>query len=88
MDENDSRCSTFDLDDIESDIASAGYYAYKDSAEVASQYREQGSGCISSGMTIIDVAAGDIIYLKARCQIAASIVPNNNSVGLNIMYIK
>ena len=69
-------------------IQLGGCYVYKGNAEIASQYVAMGSGSVSSGVKIINVAAGDVIYLKARYDVTTTCVPNNCSTMLNIMYIK
>lgn len=69
-------------------IQLGGCYVYKGNAEIASQYVAMGSGSVSSGVKIINVAAGDVIYLKARYDVTTTCVPNNCGTMLNIMYIK
>lgn len=66
-----------------------GVYIMKGSTEVLATYGNSAglNGGVTSGTAIITVAAGDIIYLKARNNTATTCVPNNASTCLNIGYI-
>ena len=66
-----------------------GCYLKKGSTEIQSQFILQyASGAISSGMKIITVAAGDIIYLNARSYTATTFNANVDSTNLCITYLK
>ena len=55
-----------------------GCYVVSSRGQETSQFLESGAaGAISSGVKIIPVTAGDVIYLKARSNIASSCAPNN-----------
>lgn len=64
---------------------SAGVYIYKGSSEIASNYAYLNQ--TSHAETVINVAAGDVIYLKARSATVATCVPNNVATQLNVQYI-
>lgn len=66
-----------------------GVYIKKGDDEIVSTYAHGVSavGCSTSGVAIISVAAGDIIYLCARSTVATTCRPNNNGTYLNIAYI-
>ena len=65
-----------------------GCYLQKNSAEIASQYIDSGSGAISAGTAIISVNAGDIITLNARTSSVGTAAPNNIATHLDIAYIQ
>lgn len=71
-----------------SSTTTAGCYVYKGTTEIVSQYRTQGTGCVTSGVVIMNVSAGDIIYIKARSSVAGTCIPNNAGLSLNVVYIK
>lgn len=66
-----------------------GCYVYKGSSEIASQFILQyASGAMSSGMRIINVVAGDILYLHARSYSATAYNASLETTNLSIAYIK
>lgn len=65
----------------------AGAYIYINDTETISHYGVQSAGCVSSGMLITNVSAGDVIYLKTRAGEAATFQPSNRGTVLNIMYL-
>lgn len=68
--------------------ATKGCYVVCSNGQEISQFIDSGSaGAISSGAKIIPVTAGDIIYLKARSNLASSCAPNNAATSLLVKYI-
>lgn len=66
-----------------------GCYIYKGTTEIVSQFILQyTSGAMSSGMRIINVAAGDIFYLHTRSYTATTYNANLESTNLCIAYLK
>ena len=64
-----------------------GAYIYINDKETVSHYGVQSAGCVSSGVLITNISAGDVIYLKARAGETGVCHPNNAGTVLNIMYI-
>lgn len=66
-----------------------GVYIKKGSGEVLATYGFQANmaGCATSGVAIISVAAGDVLYINARSTTATSCVPNNSATYLSVAYI-
>lgn len=64
-----------------------GCYIKRGTEEITSQYL-MGYASVASGKAIVPVTAGDIVYLNARCSVAANCVPNNNATHLDVKYIK
>lgn len=71
------------------DNSQRGCYIKKNGTEIITQYISGGTwaGGVSSGMTIISVAAGDVITLCARCSSNTTCQPNSGATILNIMYV-
>lgn len=66
---------------------SAGAYIYINGIETISHYGFQAAACVSSGVLITNISAGDVIHLKARAGADGSFHPQNAGTMLNIMYI-
>lgn len=66
-----------------------GIYIKKNSDEVVSTYGIVASvvGCATSGIAIIPVAAGDVLYIFGRCSVATSVQPNSGGTLLSVMYV-
>jgi hypothetical protein len=65
-----------------------GAYIYKNNTEIMAQYLPYGvSGTVSAGTRVVNVAAGDIIYLKARCSMATTVLPSDDGTVLSIAYL-
>lgn len=71
------------------DGSQRGCYVKKGSTEIITQYIAGGgwAGGVSSGVVIIPVVAGDVIYLCARCANATTCHPNSGATVLNVMYV-
>lgn len=70
-----------------SSVAQKGCYLFKNGGELISQYIQAGTGVVSSGTALIDVSAGDIITIAARCGIVCNASPNNKSTQLTVSYV-
>ncbi len=64
-----------------------GCYVYKNTSELTNNYIYYTAGGVSSGSIIVNVEAGDVIYLRARKSVAGTCAPNNNATHLDIEYI-
>jgi hypothetical protein len=67
----------------------AGCYIYKNTTESVSDMRYlTGQFGASIGTRIMNVVAGDVIYLKARSMVNSTAQPNNKATHLSIAYIR
>ena len=65
-----------------------GCYIYKGGSEISATWGQQGTGGgIGTGTLITTVKAGDVIYLRARSNLAGSCAPNNVATHLDITYL-
>lgn len=74
---------------LTSTATAAGCYVSKGNTELISQYILQyASGAMSSGGRIINVTAGDILYLQARANTTTTFAPGAATTYLSITYLK
>ena len=67
-----------------------GVYIYKNGTEIQSQYLNfvsNSEGVVGSGITLVQVNAGDVITLCARQSVATTCVPNAKAARLIVAYI-
>ena len=65
-----------------------GCYIKKGSTEISSMYNYATRGGTPAATAIINVAAGDVIYLAGRGASSGSFATNNSGTHLDIMYIR